>query len=116
MCDLQQLDDTTPEAAGTSLPSGLIAVGSSAALVDLAQRTATRRHLAVHLTKAEWRVLEVLLPQRGKAMSKAELAARVAKTPGVSVNALEVHLSNLRRKLGRDVVETIRGRGYRIRE
>jgi two-component system, OmpR family, response regulator len=116
MCDLQQSDDTTPEASGTSLPSGMIAVGSGAALVDLAQRTASRRHQAVHLTQAEWRVLEVLLPQRGKAMTKPELAARVAQTPGVSVNALEVHLSNLRRKLGRDVVETIRGRGYRIRE
>lgn len=95
---------------------GPIPLGSSGVEVDLAQRSVTRRQQAVHLTPSEWHVLEALLPQRGKAMLKAELSARVATSTGTSINALEVHLSNLRRKLGRDVVETIRGRGYRIRE
>jgi two-component system OmpR family response regulator len=30
-------------------------------------------------------------------------------------NALEVHLSNVRRKLGRDIVRTVRGLGYRLK-
>jgi two-component system OmpR family response regulator len=30
-------------------------------------------------------------------------------------NALEVHISHLRRKLGKDLIETVRGMGYRIR-
>jgi two-component system OmpR family response regulator len=29
-------------------------------------------------------------------------------------NALEVHVHNLRRKLGREAIETVRGRGYRL--
>ena len=33
---------------------------------------------------------------------------------GPASNALEVHLSSLRRKLGRELVETVRGLGYRI--
>ena len=32
----------------------------------------------------------------------------------LSSNALEVHVSSLRRKLGRDLVETVRGLGYRV--
>ena len=32
----------------------------------------------------------------------------------VGSNALEVHVSSLRRKLGRDAIETVRGLGYRI--
>jgi two-component system OmpR family response regulator len=32
----------------------------------------------------------------------------------VSSNALEVHISSLRRKLGRDLIETVRGLGYRF--
>ena len=34
----------------------------------------------------------------------------------VQSNALEVHVSSLRRKLGRELVETVRGLGYRLGE
>jgi two-component system OmpR family response regulator len=33
----------------------------------------------------------------------------------VQSNALEVHVSSVRRKLGRDLIETVRGLGYRAR-
>jgi two-component system OmpR family response regulator len=32
----------------------------------------------------------------------------------LSSNALEVHVSSLRRKLGRELIETVRGMGYRV--
>ena len=35
---------------------------------------------------------------------------------GVESNALAVHVHNLRRKLGDDLIETVRGLGYRLRE
>jgi two-component system, OmpR family, response regulator len=116
MSDSLQYNDAVPDVLAPASSRGPIRVGSNGVEVDLSQRLVTRRQQTVHLTPSEWQVLEALLPQRGKAMPKAELSARVAQSTGTSVNALEVHLSNLRRKLGRDVVETIRGRGYRIRE
>jgi two-component system OmpR family response regulator len=116
MCDLHPRGDAAFAAAACAPTIGPIRLGTGGAQVDLAQRIATRRQQAVHLTPSEWQVLDALLFQRGKAMAKDELAARVAKSSGTSINALEVHLSNLRRKLGRDVIETIRGRGYRIRD
>ena len=51
----------------------------------------------------------------GRIVTKQDLEALTNGFDGdVSSNALEVHISNLRRKLGRDLIETVRGAGYRI--
>ncbi len=70
----------------------------------------------VSLTAREWTVLEALAQRAGRWVSKADLERLVlgfdANT--ASSNALEVHVSNLRRKLGRDWIESQRGLGYRV--
>jgi two-component system OmpR family response regulator len=51
----------------------------------------------------------------GRIVAKAELERLVLGFESeLASNALEVHVSSLRRKLGRDVIETVRGMGYRI--
>jgi two-component system OmpR family response regulator len=51
----------------------------------------------------------------GRLVSRSDLDALViGQDAEVSSNVLEVHISNLRRKLGRGCVETVRGLGYRI--
>lgn len=48
-------------------------------------------------------------------MPKHDLETLVHGEPGaVASNALEVHVSSLRRKLGKEVIETVRGLGYRF--
>jgi two-component system OmpR family response regulator len=84
--------------------------------IDLRRRIAARRGNHVNLTTREWMLLDTLLQSTGRALPKNELAARVVFDSNAPCNAVEVHLSNIRRKLGRGLVETIRGRGYRIRE
>jgi two-component system OmpR family response regulator len=69
----------------------------------------------VELTAREWSLLDALVTRAGRVVSKADLDALVSGFEGeVASNALEVHISNLRRKLGRDIIETVRGMGYRI--
>jgi two-component system OmpR family response regulator len=51
----------------------------------------------------------------GQLMSKAQLEERLyAFDDEVESNAIEVHVSRLRKKLGREIIETVRGIGYRL--
>ena len=95
-------------AAGTQL-------GVGHALVDLAARTVHLQGQRVELTAREWALLESLVLRPGRIVAKADLERLVLGFDTVlASNALEVHVSSLRRKLGHDVIETVRGLGYRI--
>jgi two-component system OmpR family response regulator len=83
--------------------------------VDLAARSVRVDGQRVELTAREWAVLEALVLRTGRVVPKAQLERLVLGTDSeVSSNALEVHVSALRRKLGRDLIETVRGLGYRV--
>lgn len=83
--------------------------------IDLAARCACLDAVPVELTAREWAVLEALVLRAGRIVSKAQLEQLVLGMDAVlASNALEVHVSALRRKLGRELVETVRGLGYRV--
>lgn len=83
--------------------------------VDLTARTAHAAQRRIELTAREWAVLEALALRRGRIVAKADLEHAVLGFDAeVASNALEVHVSSLRRKLGREVIETVRGMGYRL--
>jgi two-component system, OmpR family, response regulator len=84
--------------------------------IDLAVKGASVDGVAVDLTAREWALLEALALRPGQFITKAELDRLVKGDDGemVASNALEVHVHNLRRKLGREAIETVRGRGYRL--
>jgi two-component system OmpR family response regulator len=51
----------------------------------------------------------------GRIVAKADLERLLLGADAeVQSNALEVHVSSVRRKLGRDLIETVRGLGYRM--
>jgi two-component system, OmpR family, response regulator len=83
--------------------------------VDLATKTALVGRVAADLTAREWALIEALALRAGQFVSKHELD-RLFKGDDAEAasNALEVHVHNLRRKLGREAIETVRGRGYRL--
>ena len=83
--------------------------------VDLAARCARLAGQPVDLTAREWALLQALALRAGRIVAKADLERLVlGQDAEVQSNALEVHMSALRRKLGRDLVETVRGLGYRL--
>ena len=83
--------------------------------LDLAARSAALDGRRVELTGREWALLEALAQRAGRIVNKRELEALVLGSEAeVSSNALEVHVSSLRRKLGRELIETVRGLGYRV--
>jgi two-component system OmpR family response regulator len=82
--------------------------------VDAAARSVRVRGRAVDLTPREFALLQHLARHAGEVVSKAELIDHVWPAKGADPNTVEVHASNLRRKLGDGVLETVRGAGYRL--
>jgi len=83
--------------------------------VDLDARCAWLDDERIELTSREWSVLEALVLRPGRIVTKADLERLVLGfETELASNAIEVHVSSLRKKLGRDLVETVRGMGYRV--
>ena len=69
------------------------------------------------LSPKEFSLLAALMHGAGKVHSRQELEEKIyGWNEEVASNAIEVHLHNLRRKLGPDVIVNVRGVGYKIRE
>ena len=65
------------------------------------------------LTALEFRLLRCFMRQRGKVLSKAWLGEHVYEQDAdPDSNVIEVYINRLRRKLGKDLIQTRRGQGY----
>ncbi len=83
--------------------------------IDLAARAAFVDGVRVDLTAREWTVLEALVHRAGRIVPKSDLESLMLGFEGeLSSNALEVYVSAIRRKLRPQLIETVRGLGYRI--
>jgi two-component system response regulator QseB len=83
--------------------------------VEPAARRVTQGGRTVVLTTREFALLQHLLEPAGRVRSRAQLQeALYSWDSGIESNAIEVHVHNLRRKLGRELVRTVHGQGYVI--
>jgi two-component system response regulator QseB len=81
--------------------------------LDLAARTIERNGAPVSLSAHEYAVLESLLQRPGAVLSRSQLEDRLyGWDEQIGSNAVEVYIHGLRRKLGSDVIRTLRGVGY----
>lgn len=87
--------------------------------IDRVQHRASVHDMVIDLTPTEFRLLECLLRQPGRAFKRAQLMdAAIGDGAVVLERTIDVHIKSLRRKLGDagDLLETVRGLGYRFRE
>ena len=71
--------------------------------------------LPLKLTALEWRVLSCLMLRKEMIVDRRELTERVYDGDAeVDSNSIEVIIARLRKKLGADRIETVRGRGYML--
>jgi len=83
--------------------------------LDPASREVTLAGAPVALQPREFALLHELLRNAGRALSREQLEERLyAWGEEVGSNAVEVHVHHLRRKLGADVIRTVRGVGYLV--
>jgi len=105
---LRALLRRTPEARPPVLACGDIRL-------DPSTRTVTVDGAEVALTPRELGLLEFLLRRPDRVVTKVEILDHVWDAAAdVNPNAVEVYVGYLRRKLGRRLVETVRGAGYRL--
>ncbi len=83
--------------------------------LDTASCKATVAGTPVDLTASELKLLTYFMHRPGRIISQGELTERLyALEESAESNTIEVYISRLRRKLGRDVITTVRGLGYRM--
>lgn len=83
--------------------------------VRLADKEVRLHGQRVELTAREWAVLEALVLRAGRTVSAPDLQALVLGLDNdLNSNALQVHVFHLRSKLGKDLIQTVRGLGYRM--
>jgi DNA-binding response OmpR family regulator len=88
-------------------------------IIDSGRRTVTAGGKRVELTTTEFDLLRSLAERPGRVISREDLLARVRGDDAAVIDrTVDVHVSALRRKLGKhgDLVETVRGVGYRLKE
>jgi two-component system OmpR family response regulator len=94
-------------------PNPLVTLGDLD--IDLASRAVHRAGRPVDLTAKEWAIFEALIQRPGAILSKWQLEERLYDFGAeIESNTIEVHVSRLRKKLDRKVIETVRGMGYRL--
>jgi DNA-binding response OmpR family regulator len=85
---------------------------------ELALDPAAHRHpsrAAVELSSREFSLLQMLLENAGRVLTRTQLEQSIyGWRDEPDSNALEVHIHHLRKKLGSDLIRTLRGVGYTI--
>ena len=87
--------------------------------LDPVTHRVTRANRMLDLTRTEYSILALLMRKPGEVISRTRLAEQVWQTDVETLdNLIDVHLSNLRRKVdppgSESLIHTVRGRGYRV--
>ena len=97
------------------LPERPAVLSAGAVQLDPATHEVRLADAPVALTPREYTVLEYFLRNPHRVVSKTELLDHVwDAAEDTDPNAVEVYIGYLRRKLGREVLQTVRGAGYRL--
>ena len=84
-------------------------------VLDPASRTVRKADVAIALSNREFALLQAFMLSAGRVLSREQLEQQLYSWgQEVDSNAIEVHIHNLRRKLGNTLIHTVRGVGYTL--
>lgn len=110
---LHAMGERAPEPSSSSVPEDEVGV-----VIDLARHRVIVDELDAHLTFKEFVILQLLVRNDGKTLSREQLRGVIATKEEMDVHdrTIDVHIRRLRVKLGAypDVIRTVHGRGYRF--
>lgn len=113
--DLEELSARIRAALRREARQPTAALCHGAVALDVAGKCATLDGAPLALTAREFAVLHALLRRPGQILSRAQLEeALYGWGEEVESNAIEVHIYNLRKKLGSGFITTLRNQGYRV--
>lgn len=83
--------------------------------LDTVEQTVSLNGERVEMSRREYMLLKSLMENAGRVLTRATLEGRLYSWgEEVASNAIEVHIHHLRKKLGNDLIKTIRGVGYQL--
>jgi two-component system OmpR family response regulator len=92
-------------------PSPVLRLGNVE--IDTAARAVRAAGKPVELTAKEYALVELLAMNRGRLVTRTTIYEKIYDEDDDTLsNVVDVYVSNIRRKLGKDLVETRRGQGY----
>lgn len=94
-------------------------VSAAGVTVDRRRYRVEINHNPIKVTKSEFRLLDTLIRQPGRAFDRSELVdAALGEDTMVLERTIDVHIRSLRKKMGdsAELIETVRGIGYRFAE
>ena len=84
-------------------------------VINTAGRTVTRAGEPVALTPREYALVELLAMHKGKLVTRTMIYEHLFDEDDDSLsNLVDVHVANVRKKLGKDFIVTRRGEGYQV--
>lgn len=115
--------EATPPAAPRAAVAPSAAQSVADFVIDEARCAISYRHVALDLTRYEFRLLKALVAQPGRVFSRDQLMTAAWEDPGASLDrTVDAHIKTLRAKLravapeAEDPIQTHRGLGYSLRE
>jgi two-component system phosphate regulon response regulator PhoB len=102
--------------AGGVGPSDVVSIGP--VTIDRAEHRVAVDGRAIELTPTEYKLLLTLAERRGRVQGRAHLLETVWEAaPDIQTRTVDMHVQRLRTKLGEagDLIETVRGFGYRLK-
>ena len=87
-------------------------------LIDMNNRQVIKNNEIINLTSLEFNILQLLVSNMGKIVTRDNIINNIYKWTGNDVydNTVTVYLKRLREKLNSDVIQTVKGIGYRIKD
>ncbi len=84
--------------------------------VDTDSRSVNNNGVAVELTALEYRILLMLMQNQGKVVTREIIMEKIWDIAGnyVNDNTLTVYIKRIRKKLGTDMIKTVKGVGYKM--
>jgi DNA-binding response OmpR family regulator len=85
--------------------------------IDTAASSLQVDNQLVSVSRKEWMIIKILMESAGRVMSKDRIESRLYDWgEEIASNTIEVHISNLRKKLPIDFIQTLRGVGYIVKK
>ena len=81
-------------------------------VINKSTRQVSVNNIPIDLSQKEYDLLQLLMVNQGRIVTKRMLEDSIYTNDDVNSNVLQVHIHNLRRKLGKDIIRTIKGLGY----
>jgi len=86
--------------------------------IDLENKNIKRNWKHIYLNKTEWLIIEILLKNRWKILERTDLLEKIWWEESIwdkkNDKKLDVYIANIRKKLDKDIIETIKWVGYKI--